>query len=149
MNVIAKAISLPRSLSSAPTWAMVAILLLSWCSSALSAPKYDGHKFYVNAAGDIYLQAQGPMVVLHGAVATPIRAATDADSFYIERDSSSASGYLSPVVANSFNIAGYTLHSDVETLTEGVHAGKVLLSCLLYTSPSPRDGATSRMPSSA
>ena len=25
----------------------------------------------------------------------------------------------------------------------------VYLSCLLYTSPSPRDGATSRMPSSA
>ena len=30
--------------------------------------------------------------------------------------------------------------------TLGVHA---VQSCLLYTSPSPRDGATSRMPSSA
>ena len=29
------------------------------------------------------------------------------------------------------------------------HVATHLLSCLLYTSPSPRDGATSRMPSSA
>ena len=28
-------------------------------------------------------------------------------------------------------------------------AGKVLMPCLLYTSPSPRDGLLSRMPSSA
>ena len=35
--------------------------------------------------------------------------------------------------------------TDLEELSRNV-AG---LSCLLYTSPSPRDGATSRMPSSA
>ena len=28
-------------------------------------------------------------------------------------------------------------------------AGAVVMGCLLYTSPTPRDGATSRMPSSA
>ena len=32
---------------------------------------------------------------------------------------------------------------------DGIVAGYCALSCLLYTSPSPRDGATSRMPSSA
>ena len=31
----------------------------------------------------------------------------------------------------------------------GKKGGKTLEDCLLYTSPSPRDGATSRMPSSA
>ena len=35
---------------------------------------------------------------------------------------------------------------DVEDLDTAVHAVKV---CLLYTSPSPRDGLLSRMPSSA
>ena len=29
------------------------------------------------------------------------------------------------------------------------HAGNVVVTCLLYTSPSPRDGTKSRMPSSA
>ena len=30
-----------------------------------------------------------------------------------------------------------------------IHKSKFILSCLLYTSPSPRDGLLSRMPSSA
>ena len=38
--------------------------------------------------------------------------------------------------------------SDV-TLTEATHAGRLLICCLLYTSPSPRDATLSRMPSSA
>ena len=33
-----------------------------------------------------------------------------------------------------------------QTMFKGVHWGK---ACLLYTSPSPRDGLLSRMPSSA
>ena len=33
--------------------------------------------------------------------------------------------------------------------TDGTDEGKVLYICLLYTSPSPRDGLLSRMPSSA
>ena len=33
--------------------------------------------------------------------------------------------------------------------TEELHAIKLLTSCLLYTSPSPRDATLSRMPSSA
>ena len=32
---------------------------------------------------------------------------------------------------------------------EGVNVSDINKRCLLYTSPSPRDGATSRMPSSA
>ena len=39
--------------------------------------------------------------------------------------------------------------SSSETITCGVHQGSVLGPCLLYTSPSPRDLSTSRMPSSA
>ena len=42
---------------------------------------------------------------------------------------------------------------DVERVAvfgdSGCHSDKTCAGCLLYTSPSPRDGATSRMPSSA
>ena len=34
-------------------------------------------------------------------------------------------------------------------LTSGAHVGALAMSCLLYTSPSPRDATLSRMPSSA
>ena len=35
------------------------------------------------------------------------------------------------------------------SISQGDYVRTILHSCLLYTSPSPRDGATSRMPSSA
>ena len=41
------------------------------------------------------------------------------------------------------------LKSQLSQVIEQVGDGRSLSSCLLYTSPSPRDGATSRMPSSA
>ena len=52
-----------------------------------------------------------------------------------------------------FNILAY----DVTSLRKNKHLlslelkldGQTLMSCLLYTSPSPRDLSTSRMPSSA
>ena len=51
-----------------------------------------------------------------------------------ELDSSSPVALMEKAVANSLKDAG--LSSDI-------------ISCLLYTSPSPRDLSTSRMPSSA
>ena len=43
------------------------------------------------------------------------------------------------------------IHADSEALAHGLaeNVAAQVLACLLYTSPSPRDGATSRMPSSA
>ena len=38
---------------------------------------------------------------------------------------------------------------EVECAYDGASAVELARNCLLYTSPSPRDGATSRMPSSA
>ena len=40
----------------------------------------------------------------------------------------------------------FGLHSSVSEVTP---TGKTVITCLLYTSPSPRDLSTSRMPSSA
>ena len=51
--------------------------------------------------------------------------------------------------------AGIPYHGDDEIIGVPLPRGAVLpiagtsITCLLYTSPSPRDGATSRMPSSA
>ena len=50
--------------------------------------------------------------------------------------------------------SAYKLSGDNLSLIWGIPFVGILLSiaifpCLLYTSPSPRDGATSRMPSSA
>ena len=47
------------------------------------------------------------------------------------------------VVAGNTSIKG-----AVEAVNVGSHSGTIL-TCLLYTSPSPRDGLLSRMPSSA
>ena len=46
------------------------------------------------------------------------------------------------------SICGYLIHGETphETIAERVDD---LFACLLYTSPSPRDGLLSRMPSSA
>ena len=43
----------------------------------------------------------------------------------------------------------YTPHVDMGDNVIVVNAEKVVFTCLLYTSPSPRDLSTSRMPSSA
>ena len=40
-------------------------------------------------------------------------------------------------------------HSLAQTILDLRNAERDLLTCLLYTSPSPRDGLLSRMPSSA
>ena len=44
---------------------------------------------------------------------------------------------------------GKAVLADIDTFIEGINAYLAANSCLLYTSPSPRDGLLSRMPSSA
>ena len=41
------------------------------------------------------------------------------------------------------------VNADSQAVYESIRIGDVTISCLLYTSPSPRDLSTSRMPSSA
>ena len=63
-------------------------------------------------------------------------------------------------VANAFSSAIAYTWSAIQTFTSGIKTNDIfcetvganvatLYSCLLYTSPSPRDGLLSRMPSSA
>ena len=49
---------------------------------------------------------------------------------------------------HSMNLAQSGLNLDTDDLKQAGNLG-LWKACLLYTSPSPRDGATSRMPSSA
>src|SRR5665647_3110594 len=62
------------------------------------------------------------------------------------------SGRLDPVaIGRSLRVAPQHLGavSPGDGVVAGTNAGDLVLSCLLYTSPSPRDGLLSRMPSSA
>ena len=52
-------------------------------------------------------------------------------------------------IANKLNIAQATANKTVKRLQLQGYIKKEPYSCLLYTSPSPRDGLLSRMPSSA
>ena len=51
-------------------------------------------------------------------------------------------------ISNQYGMAGIVRHNLV-TSTDGITWTTIPSSCLLYTSPSPRDLSTSRMPSSA
>ena len=50
--------------------------------------------------------------------------------------------------AATTDVKGNTMFTDLEEAKDNLHKDKKY-SCLLYTSPSPRDGLLSRMPSSA
>ena len=59
---------------------------------------------------------------------------------------------INPFPANLFplNTNSKEINSNFEENKKVVIAGRIMSrSCLLYTSPSPRDGLLSRMPSSA
>ena len=49
---------------------------------------------------------------------------------------------------SSFKQKKYTIHPELLDKSGNI-TEEELLTCLLYTSPSPRDGTSSRMPSSA
>ena len=55
---------------------------------------------------------------------------------------------MGPVAFISTNVAGTNIMCDVARQTDGLERF-LHISCLLYTSPSPRDQRGSRMPSSA
>ena len=61
-----------------------------------------------------------------------------------ELDSIISQGYASITVELE-----HSIHPDLIEQTWSIKSGWMLCSCLLYTSPSPRDGLLSRMPSSA
>ena len=50
---------------------------------------------------------------------------------------------------NNQDIEAKCRWNDINQTTSWVDMFALAMHCLLYTSPSPRDGATSRMPSSA
>ena len=69
----------------------------------------------------------------------------------VEADSEEGVGFSWHGDATSVELKGEWDWDNNTTMTEsgGVWSTSVQLSCLLYTSPSPRDGLLSRMPSSA
>ena len=62
---------------------------------------------------------------------------------------SMAEGYRKPIASSTKSRATEKLERVFVDLSGGVLIRCLVRSCLLYTSPSPRDGLLSRMPSSA
>ena len=58
-------------------------------------------------------------------------------------------GELAPIWDRKSSVYFANLQSLNEYITSGLDSTKYFETCLLYTSPSPRDGLLSRMPSSA
>ena len=57
--------------------------------------------------------------------------------------------YMGPTLDSVASYPGFVFGKAVSTEDAGGHTGTAGDYCLLYTSPSPRDGLLSRMPSSA
>ena len=83
---------------------------------------------------------------------------SDADMLFVGNDGGSEVTALtldmSEAGAATFNnnvtaFSDERLKDNIETLEDGLDKVEQLRGCLLYTSPSPRDGLLSRMPSSA
>ena len=105
-----------------------------------------------------------PATYVTGATGVPVDSAGNSlsDVVPLNSNTQSKSQQSYPQVNNVFteidelvqNDGDPTIHSHKILLTQGTHTYKIktngfLLSCLLYTSPSPRDRTRSRMPSSA
>ena len=54
-----------------------------------------------------------------------------------------------PLIIRSYNEATGVRNTESEGYHHTITTASLLATCLLYTSPSPRDGLLSRMPSSA
>ena len=67
----------------------------------------------------------------------------------VEKMKSEADGKLNGLVLDLRNNPGGVLSAAVGISDAFLNEGLIVYTCLLYTSPSPRDGLLSRMPSSA
>ena len=75
--------------------------------------------------------------------------ATDADRFGPKAANLAALGVAGLPIANGFALDADAYRLQLKALGLEETAHKVFSTCLLYTSPSPRDLSTSRMPASA
>ena len=71
---------------------------------------------------------------------------SDTDGNWVLPSVNIAPGARLLIWASDRNLAGPPLHANFRLSSQGE---TVRIACLLYTSPSPRDGLLSRMPSSA
>ena len=122
--------------------------MLAWMDLEMTGLEPDRHVIVEIATlltdDELNLVAEGPELVIH----QPAEAMDQMDDFV--RNMHTKSGLLDQITASTMSLeeAGrQTLAFLQEHIPE---PGTVpLCGCLLYTSPSPRDLSTSRMPSSA
>ena len=136
-----------------------AILLLASSVGLLFATALMGKKISTQVASFVtVLTGAGVLVVTflqwsqvanHGA-STTIANAIVLDGFSVVSTGIIAIGLiLSTFVAHDWSIREKLTGAEFHMLALASTTGAVLMTCLLYTSPSPRDGLLSRMPSSA
>ena len=128
-----------------PTWANHKPLIGSAGLKFKSYPYYDHESHsvkFIDMLKILQQVPQGDLVLLHGCCHNPSGADLSPEQWEAVRDVALQQG---------FNVFIDLAYQGMGTgLEEDVHGVRLLAeSCLLYTSPSPRDYAASRMPSSA
>ena len=107
----------------------------------------------VSVAFGLLALAMGATVVVGmilGGAATPTKLADAGDFVRWGLPLAKGVTYLGTAVAiGSLAFAAYALSAKTPQLTKTLNLAALGSGCLLYTSPSPRDLSTSRMPSSA
>ena len=92
--------------------------------------------------------------VLHGDPGQPVRLGADVTVGHraVIHGASLEDGCLvgiGAIVLNGVTVGAGALVAAGSVVTKDVPPGTLVMGCLLYTSPSPRDATLSRMPSSA
>ena len=98
----------------------------------------------VDGSGNFYVTDDEPLVIEITKAGSTSIVAGDSQSGYSGDGGPAASAQLNNPFGAFVDSTGNIFIADTED-----NRIRVVNTCLLYTSPSPRDGATSRMPSSA
>ena len=102
----------------------------------------DGTDFKsVAVSGDVTISTAGALTIGAGTVETAMIAADAINGTRLADDACNSEHYTDGSID--------TAHIADLNVTTGKIANDAITGCLLYTSPSPRDGLLSRMPSSA
>ena len=79
----------------------------------------NDYDLYVNAAGDIYLQARDRVVLIAGNITIPLILPPEKDSYVLMRQPGDVDGYGAVVIDNDYDLTGFTKYSGLALNYDG------------------------------